>query len=113
MRPDPPDAAIPPDPDAAAIAQAMRDEPMHELVQPAAQPTDELAELQRFVAGLLTVQQVMETLAVSRRTVSRWVDSGRLHPATRIGGRPRFTADAVKRALVDVELDADTSTDDQ
>lgn len=103
--PDQPDDDLDPDQEPRIVADtATADAALGQVVE----RITELDRLRSFMAGLLTVQQVVDTVGVGHRTVTRWVSSGRLVPAARIGHAPRFTAAAVQAALADAATDPRT-----
>lgn len=55
---------------------------------------------------LLTSAEVAAWLGVSRRVVSKWVQTGRLRPTVTLpGGRHRFDREDVRRQLQQPEAD--------
>lgn len=48
---------------------------------------------------LLTRQEVADTFHVALKTVTRWVEQGKLHKIVTPGGKPRFSRSEVEELL--------------
>lgn len=53
----------------------------------------------RPTSAYLTPAETMAALSISRRTLDRYVEAGKLRPARLPSGHRRFTADAVEALL--------------
>lgn len=49
--------------------------------------------------ALLTPREVAALFHVDAKTVTRWADSGKLHPVRTLGGHRRYRADEVQSLL--------------